>query len=135
MKQATSIGMPTRCEISTIGRMSAATVRAAQLGRIFMPVSDDLARQALDGRHDVRPGPRQADVGGVDPERLHQVEDGELLLDRRASDRGRLEPVAQGLVVELDRSARGHGRSARPVPVVDELGLFGMHGREPPKGV
>ncbi len=36
MKQDTSIGMPTFCEISMIGRMSAATVRAAQLGRIFI---------------------------------------------------------------------------------------------------
>ena len=36
MKQETSIGMPTFWEISMIGRMSAATVRAAQLGRIFI---------------------------------------------------------------------------------------------------
>ncbi len=34
MKAAISIGMPARWEISTIGRMSAATVRAAQYARI-----------------------------------------------------------------------------------------------------
>ena len=39
MKQETSIGIPTFCEISMIGRMSASTVRAAQLGRSFIPVS------------------------------------------------------------------------------------------------
>jgi len=30
MKAATSIGIPTRCEISTTGRMSTSSVRAAQ---------------------------------------------------------------------------------------------------------
>jgi len=39
MKQATSIGIPTFCEISMIGTMSAATVRAAQLGRSFIRAS------------------------------------------------------------------------------------------------
>ena len=34
MKAQHSIGMPTRCEISTIGLMSASSVRAAQLGVI-----------------------------------------------------------------------------------------------------
>ena len=33
MKACVSIGMPTRCEISTMGRMSETTVRAAQPGR------------------------------------------------------------------------------------------------------
>ena len=32
MKQETSMEMPTRCEMSTMGWMSSATVRAAQLG-------------------------------------------------------------------------------------------------------
>jgi hypothetical protein len=32
MKQAASIAMPACCEISTMGLMSASTVRAAQLG-------------------------------------------------------------------------------------------------------
>ena len=36
MKQDTSIGIPTFWEISMIGMMSAATVRAAQFGRIFI---------------------------------------------------------------------------------------------------
>ena len=35
MKQEASMAMPVRCEISTIGWMSAITVRAAQLGAIF----------------------------------------------------------------------------------------------------
>ena len=43
MKQATSIGIPTCWETSMIGTMSAATVRAAQLGRIFI-FSSTIAR-------------------------------------------------------------------------------------------
>ena len=102
MKQETSIGMPTFCEISMIGRMSAATVRAAQLGRIFILPLDDLLRQARHRLDHVGPGAGQPDVGGVDAERLHQVQDPELLVDRGALDRRRLEAVAQRLVVELD---------------------------------
>ncbi len=68
-----------------IGTMSAATVRAAQLGRIFIRGVHDLARQPRHRRDDVRARARKADVRGVDAERLHQVEDLELLLDREGS--------------------------------------------------
>ena len=44
---------------------------------------DDLARQSLDVAHHVRAGPGQADVRRVDAEPVDQVEDLELLLDRR----------------------------------------------------
>ena len=113
MKQDTSIGMPTFCEISMIGRMSASTVRAAQLGRIFSLLPDDLLRQARDRFDDVRSGAGKADVRRVDAERLHQVEDADLLLDRGALDGGRLQAVAQRLVVELDTAA---GRETRRRP-------------------
>ena len=63
-----SIGMPARCEISTIGVMSAITVRAAQLARDRQLGVGDLARQPLDVLARRCGRPRQADVGGVDAE-------------------------------------------------------------------
>ncbi len=107
MKQDTSIGMPTFCEISTIGTMSAATVRAAQLGRIVSFARTISWARRGHRRDDVRSGARQADVGGVDAERLHQVQDADLLVDRRALDRRRLQAVAQRLVVDLHAPRAG----------------------------
>ena len=75
MKQAASMAMPVRCEISTIGWMSATTVRAAQLGAIVSFCVDDLAGQPLDVAHHVRPGAGQADVGGLDAELRDHVQD------------------------------------------------------------
>ena len=80
-----SIGMPTRCEISAIGLMSATSVRAAQLAATRRRCVGDLPRQPLDVLHDVRPGAGQADVGRVDPQRIDEVQDPQLLLDRRTS--------------------------------------------------
>ena len=57
-----------------IGTMSAATVRAAQLGRICIFRVHDLARQPRHRRDDVGTGARQPDVGRVDPEGLHEVQ-------------------------------------------------------------
>ena len=57
-----------------IGRMSAATVRAAQLGRSQLRVHD-LPREPRHGARDVGPGTGQADVGGVDAESLHHVQE------------------------------------------------------------
>src|SRR5215212_9346210 len=91
-KVQASIGMPARCEMSAMGRMSFWCVRAAQLGRIRN------FRSAIS-----RAG--EADVGGVDAEFVHQVEQLDLALDGRLADRGRLQPVAQRLVVEADRAA------------------------------
>ena len=52
-----SIGMPTRWEISAIGRISAMTVRAAQFACTCEPLSGDLAREPLDVRRHLRPAP------------------------------------------------------------------------------
>ncbi len=100
-----SIGRPVRCEISAIGSMSATTVRAAQFGLDAEARVDNLLRQALDVADDVRARAGKADVCGVDAEAVDQVEDAKLLLDGRAAHRRRLQPVAQGLVVEQSRAA------------------------------
>ena len=90
--------------------MSATTVRAAQLARMRQPPSADRARQPLDVSSDVRTGAGQADVGGVDAERVHPVQDVDLLVDRGRADRRRLQAVAQRLVVEHHRRARRRRR-------------------------
>ena len=83
------------------------------VGPDLHPRVHDLARQPFDRGDDVRARARQADVRRVDAERLHQVEDRDLVLDRRAPHGRRLEPVAQRLVVDLD-GARGPGKTAPP---------------------
>ena len=123
MKQDTSIGIPTFWEISMIGTMSAATVRAAQLGRIFsLPRTISWARRVTVSTT-WGPAPGQADVGRVDAEGLHEVQDPDLLVDRGALDGRRLQAVPQRLVVELHAAARGVHRAAGAVPVVDEVGV------------
>ena len=96
-----------------IGTMSAATVRAAQLGRIFIFASDDLLRQPRHRRDDVRarrPGSPMSAESIPSASIRWRIAD--LLLDRGALDRGRLQAVAQRLVVELDAS-RGRGTPLR----------------------
>src|SRR6185369_3780726 len=55
-----------------------------------------------------------------------QMQDLELLLDRRRAHRRRLEPVTQRLVVELDPERRFLPAFAGFVPVVDEIAV--VHG-------
>ena len=113
MKQQHSIGSPTRCETSTIGCTSLTTVRAAQLARIFSFAVDDLARQTLDVAHDVRSGARQADVRRVDADLVEEPKDAQLLVDGRRPNRGRLQSVAQRLVVQHHESAAARSGASR----------------------
>ena len=78
----------------------------------------DLAGQRLDVADDVRAGARQADVGGVDAERVDQMQDADLLVDARRAHGRRLQAVAQRLVVQ--RHGGGRRRRADAVPVVDQ---------------
>jgi hypothetical protein len=64
----------------------------------------------------------QTDVGGMDAESIHQVEDLDLGVDRRVDDRWRLQAIAQSFVVELDRLGRPNQVARLAVPVVDQLG-------------
>ena len=66
-------------------------------------------------------GARETEIGGIDAELDHQMEDAQLLFDAGIARRGRLDPVAQGLVVEL-APRRQRSRLLR-VPVVNELGF------------
>ena len=80
---------------------------------------DDLRGQTLDVAHHVRPGARKSDGGGVDADAVEQVQDAQLLVDRRRAHRRRLQAVAQRLVVELyDGRLR---RRRLEVPVEDQV--------------
>src|SRR5207245_8339815 len=70
---------------------------------------------------------RQADVGAVDPERVHEMEEPLLDLERRVPDRRALQAVAERLVVELDRAVVGARGAAIAIPVVDQLVELGLH--------
>jgi hypothetical protein len=89
---ATSMGRPVFWTISAIGRMSLACVRAAQYAVIFIFVGNDFARQRGDVFDRARTGSGQPKVERVDAERLHQVEDFDLLFNGRVADGGRLQP-------------------------------------------
>ena len=117
-----SIATPARCEISTIGMMSATTVRAAQLAVIRSAPGADGARQALDVPRDVRPGPRQTDVGGVDAEGIHPREEVDFRVDVRRPHRRRLQSVAQRLVIQHHPAAasRQGGGGSVLIPVVNQ---------------
>jgi hypothetical protein len=51
------------------------------------------------------------------------VENRDLVLDQRITHGGRLQAVAQGLVVEKDVSRRPQRLRVQRVPVVDEVGV------------
>ena len=80
-------------------------------------VGGNRTRQPLDVAFHVRTGSRQADVDRVDLERVHAVQDFNLLVDGRGADGRRLQAVAQRLVVEhCDRTRTG----GVMIPVVDQ---------------
>src|SRR6185312_2501483 len=65
--------------------------------------------------------PRQADVGLVDAEVFHQVEDLELVFDRRIANRRVLQTIPQRLVEEGDVLRDEASPPVDLVPVVDEV--------------
>ena len=57
------------------------------------PGVHDLARQSRHVRDRARPGARKADIGRVDAQPVHEVEQPNLVPDRRIGDRGVLQAV------------------------------------------
>ena len=91
----------------------------------LQPAVANRAREAFDVSGHFGAGARQADVGGVDAEPVHAVEEVDLLLDGRRADRRRLQPVAQRLIVE---HRHGTGTGGIVVPVVDQRMRGDTHG-------
>src|SRR5690606_33221705 len=101
-------------------------VRDHRAGRAVRPdrqlLARDLERQRTHVRDRARTRARQPDVRRVDAQRGHDVQQLDLLLDRRVLDRGRLQAVPQRLVVQLHQMPRGgNGCTIHPVPVVDQV--------------
>jgi hypothetical protein len=90
---------------------------------------DDLARQPFDIAHDMGSRTGEADVGGIDAERIDQMQNANFLVDIRASDRRRLQPIAQRLIVQ--HHAAGRRGALEPVPVINQRmnhrSLFSSH--------
>ncbi len=116
------MGTPARCEISIIGVMSATTVRPAHATLRLDLAVGDLPAHAQHVVERALRAARQADVGHVDAELVHQVEELELGLDARVGDGRVLQAVAQRLVEERDALGDEPPLPADLVPVVDELG-------------
>ena len=86
-----------------------------------------LFRQGNDRRACLRRRTGQADVGAVDPERVHEMEEAFLDVERRIPDRRALQAVAKRLVIELDRAVVGARGAPIAIPVVDQLVELGLH--------
>ena len=122
MNTQASIARPVVSAMRTMGSMSRIIGARRAVGTDLQLGIDDLAAQGLD----VGLGPRaragEPDVGGLDAQRLHQVQDAFLGLDRGIHDRRRLQPVAQRLVVEHQAAGRAEaGRAIGLIPVVDQF--------------
>src|SRR4029077_5829955 len=86
-------------------------------------VVHDLARQSCDMLDRARAGTGQAEIERVDAQRLHQVENRDLVLDNGIAHGGRLQAVAQSLIVEQHLSGGPQRLRVDGVPVVDEGGF------------
>ena len=128
MKVAASIATPVR---GPGPRAGGGVDRAGRtVGLQSEPGVTDLLGQRRHIVHRPWPGARKPDVRRLDPEFGHEVQDPDLVLDRRVLDRGGLQPVAQRLVVQLDRTQFGKSGEARcGVPVVDEVLLVHVRPR------
>ena len=96
------MGRPARWLISIIGVMSPTTVRPAQRDLDLHLAVDDLLAEAKDVVERALAAAGQADVGLVDAEVLHQVQDAELVVDAGVLDARVLQAVAQRLVEERE---------------------------------
>src|ERR1700733_9202069 len=85
-------------------------------------VRDHLPRQRSHMLHCARPRAWQSQIERVDPQRLHQMKNFNFFGNRRIAHRGRLQPIAEALIIQLNRSRRLQSRRMILVPVVDEFG-------------
>ncbi len=88
------------------------------------PRRGNFARQGLRVGKDAGTCPGEADVHRVDAEGFHQVENFDFFFDAGVVDRGILQAVAQGFVIQEDARAGGDLRRRGQVPVVDPFVLW-----------
>src|SRR5262249_23035635 len=80
----------------------------------------NFASQPLNVGDGTRTGSRQPKVGSIDLKRVHQVEDAQLVINRRVGDRRRLKAIAKSLVGELNLVRRPLEAVTCAIPVVDQ---------------
>ena len=85
-------------------------------------IGDNLARQRSHGLDCPRARSRQAQIERVDSQRLHQMQDFNFFRNGGIAYRGRLQPIAQALIIEQHGPRRQQARRIILVPVVDEVG-------------
>ena len=83
---------------------------------------DDLLAEAQRVLEGALAGARETDVGDVDTELLHEVEDLQLVFDPGIDDGRILEPIAEGLVEERGVLRQNPPFAIDLVPVEDEVG-------------
>ena len=67
-----------------------------------------------------RAGAGQPDVGHLDAEVIHQMQDFNFVADGRIVNRRGLQPVAERLVIQVDRFAGEAAGTTGRIPVVNE---------------
>ncbi len=79
----------------------------------------DLTSQRFGVGYGARAGARQSDVEHVDANTFQQVKDFDLLFNGGIAHRGRLQPIAQRLVIQQNFAGRHHRAGIDRVPVVN----------------
>ena len=112
MKQQHSIGRPVRWTMSAIGWMSAIDRARGAVGLDPQTATRRSSRASVStSRDDVRTGAGQADVGGIDADLIEQVQDAQLLVDRRARTDGDCSPSRSVSSLRITIGGRGGGWS------------------------
>ena len=84
-------------------------------------VLNDLTRERSHVLDRARAGARQPEIGGMNAESFHQVQNFDLVCDRRIAHRGRLQTIAQSLVIQHHAPGGPQGFRMNRIPVVNEL--------------
>src|SRR5258708_280929 len=87
----------------------------------------DLAGQGFHVRHRPGTGPGKSEIGAVDAQVFHQVQDFDFLADGGIFDGRRLQAVAKGFVIQYRPTAGTQRSSGNRVPVVNKVGMPGFH--------
>ena len=124
MNAQTSMRSPVRWLISMIGVMSAEHGAAGAADPDVHLAIDDFLAEAEHVVEGALAAAGETDVRVLDLEIVHQVQDAQLVVDRRVLDARVLEAVAQRLVDELEALGREPSLSIEFVPIEDKAGAL-----------
>ncbi len=78
------------------------------VGANLHPALNNFAGQRLNVLDRALSGAGKTKIERVDAKRFHQMQDFDFLFNRRIANRGRLQAITQGFVIQLDRARRQH---------------------------